>query len=127
MEGSSLLCSARRRDGQLCQATAGPDGKCFAHSPALRAKAQEARRQGGLNRSRSARLAKLLPQRLMPVFDTLEVALGQVYRGELLPQRAQAMASLAGCLVKLLTSGELEQRVRQLEERQASANGSRPK
>jgi hypothetical protein len=63
----------------------------------------------------------------MAVYDTLELALGQVYRREIDPRVATAMASLAGAMVRVLTSGELEQRVRLLEERQAQAstNGRR--
>jgi len=37
------------------------------------------------------------------------------------------MASLAGALVRVLTAGELEERVRHLEQRQGeSSNGRRP-
>lgn len=116
------LCSATRRDGQPCQAVATRDGLCMAHSPALREKAKEARRAGGHNSARAKRLGKLIPPRLVALYDTLELALGQVYRGEIDPRVATAMASLAGAMVKVLTSGELEQRVRLLEERQAQAS-----
>jgi len=121
------LCTARRRDGEPCRAVGTRDGLCMAHSPALREKAQEARKAGGHNSARAKRLGRLVPPRLMAVYDTLELALGQVYRGEIDPRVATAMASLAGAMVKVLTSGELEQRVRLLEERQAqaSANGRR--
>ena len=51
----------------------------------------------------------------------LEAALGEVYRGELDPRQAQAMASLAGAVVRVITAGELEERLRALEARQ---NGS---
>jgi len=116
-------CSATRRDGWPCKATAGPDGKCFGHSEGLREKAQAARRRGGQNRATSARLAKMLPQRLMPIYDLLEQVLGELHKGTVTPQVGGAMAAVAGQMVKLLTSGELEQRVRQLEERQAATNG----
>ncbi|MDP2858887.1 MAG: hypothetical protein Q8P50_13050 [Bacillota bacterium] len=97
----------------------------MAHDPALREKAQEARRAGGYNSARAARLGKLVPPRLMAVYDTLELALGQVYRGEIDPRVATAMASLAGAMVRVLTSGELEARVRALEERQPPATNGR--
>jgi hypothetical protein len=52
----------------------------------------------------------------MPLFDTLEAALGETHDGSLDPPRAQAMASLARAMVSVLVSGELEQRVRLLEQ-----------
>lgn len=116
------LCGATRSDGAPCQAVATRSGMCMAHDPALREKAQEARRAGGHNSARARRLGKLVPPRLMAVYDTLELALGQVYKGEIDPRVATAMASLAGAMVKVLTSGELEQRVRLLEERQAQVS-----
>jgi hypothetical protein len=97
----------------------------MAHSPTLREKAQSARRAGGYNSARAARLGKLVPPRLMSVYDRLEEALRQVHQGELEPRIAQAMAALAGALVKVLTSGELESRVRALEERQPGNNSRR--
>jgi hypothetical protein len=51
------------------------------------------------------------------VFDRLEEALGQLHAGDLDPKRAQAMAALASAMVRALTAGELEDRVRQLEQR----------
>ncbi|MGD0205287.1 MAG: hypothetical protein ABSB57_02435 [Dehalococcoidia bacterium] len=102
-------------------------GLCLAHDPGLETKRQQARRRGGQNKARIARLAKLIPPRLMGVYDILEEALGEVHRGELTPQQATAMAALAGAMVRVLMSGEVEQRVRALEEWQASSNGSRPK
>ena len=68
-----------------------------------------------------------MPPRLVPVWDLLEAALGQVHRGELDARQAQAMASLAGAMVRVLTAGEVEERVRRLEEREkASQDGKWP-
>ena len=111
-----VLCKARRIDGQPCCARAIIDGYCFSHSPELAAKAREARSLGGLNKARIVRLGKLLPPRLIPVFDTLESALYEVHSGDLEPKAASAMAALASAMVKVLTSGELEERLRKLEE-----------
>ena len=122
-EGSRLLCVGQKRDGTPCRARATSDGLCMVHSPALREKAQEARRQGGLNKARIARLGKLVPPRLMSVYDHLDEALGQVHRGELTPQQATAMAALAGAMVRVLTSGELEERLRRLEARGEGGGG----
>jgi hypothetical protein len=119
------LCGATRSDGQPCQAVATRSGLCMAHDPALADKRQEARRRGGQASARAARLGKLVPPRLMSVYDRLEEALGQVHDGQLDPRIAQAMSSLASAMVKVLTSGELEARVRALEERQPNNNGKR--
>lgn len=110
-------CTATRKDGKPCQARATKSGLCLAHDPGLEEKRQEARRQGGLNKARVARLGRLCPPRLVAVYDHLEEALGQVHKGELDPRAATAMAALAGAMVRVLTSGEIEERLRRLEAR----------
>ena len=59
----------------------------------------------------------IFPARLQPMVSLLEDALGEVHRGELDPRAASAMASLAGALVRTITAGELEERLRALEDR----------
>ena len=112
-ETASILqrCPAVRKDGAQCTARPGPSGYCIGHD----AGAQAARRKGGRGKSRAERAGKLLPARLRPVADVLEAALGEVYRGELDPRQAQAMSSLAGAIVRDITAGELEDRLRTLE------------
>jgi len=56
---------------------------------------------------------------MQPVVTILEKALDEVHRGELDPRAASAMASLAGALVRTITAGELEERLRALEDRGA--------
>lgn len=107
------LCPAVRRDGQPCRARPGTDEFCIGHTPS----AAEARRKGGLATSKAARASKLMPSRLRPVAALLENALEEVYSGSLEPRKATAMASIAGALVRVMTSGELEERVRALEGR----------
>ena len=104
-------CVATRKDGQPCTASAGPDGRCVGH----RRGAQDARRKGGRNSARAARLDRLVPPRLLSVYDALEEALGEVHDGALDPRVATAMASLAGAMVRVLTAGEVEERLRRLE------------
>jgi len=108
-------CVSTRRDGAPCTAQAGASGYCIGHDPG----AQDARRKGGHAKSRAERAAKLLPARLQPMVSLLEDALGEVHRGELDPRAASAMASLAGALVRAMTAGELEERLRALEDRGA--------
>jgi len=95
----------------MAQAVAS--GYCIGHDPG----AMEARRRGGHPKNRAERTAKPLPARLQPKVSLLEDALGGVHRGELDPQAASAMASLAGALVRAMTAGELEERLRALEDR----------
>ena len=106
-------CVSTRQDGAPCTAQAGTSGYCIGHDPG----AVEARRKGGHGKSRAERAAKLLPARLQPMVSLLEDALGEVHRGELDPRAASAMASLAGALVRTITAGELEERLRVLEDR----------
>ena len=96
-------------------------GYCIGHDPG----AQDARRKGGHAKSRAERAAKLLPAPLQPMVSLLEDALGEVHRGELDPRAASAMASLAGALVRAITAGELEERLRALEARGARATGGK--
>ena len=106
-------CVSDRRDGTPCTAQAGASGYCIGHDPG----ALDARRKGGHATSRAERAGKLLPARLQPMVSLLEDALGEVHRGELDPRAASAMASLAGALVRTITAGELEERLRALEDR----------
>jgi hypothetical protein len=114
-------CGAIRNDGSPCNARPLEDGLCLSHSPAHALRLAEARRKGGVNRSRSARLRRLAPPALVDVYERLERALVEVHEGELDPRQATAMATLASAMVRVLTAGELEQRVRDLEARARSA------
>jgi hypothetical protein len=53
----------------------------------------------------------------------LEKALGEVHDGTLAPQKASAMAALAGALVRLTEAGELVLRLDALEERLQGGKG----
>ena len=110
-------CKSLTRNGEPCRGYALEDGYCFSHSPALERKRLEARAKGGKNSARTARLRGLVPPRLMSVYDKLETALVEVHSGELESKQATAMAALSRAMVAVLTSGELEERVRGLESR----------
>ncbi len=114
-------CQGHRKDGSPCRGQALPSGSyCFAHAPELADKRREVRKRGGANSARRARLLTLMPPRLMSVYNRLEEALSQVHDGSLDARQAQAMASLAGVMVRVLTAGEVEERIRRLEDRLAS-------
>ncbi|MBX6722656.1 MAG: hypothetical protein IRY92_05375 [Dactylosporangium sp.] len=109
-------CAATRKDGQPCQAPALPDDRyCWAHSELVATERDEARRRGGRNRAALVRLRQATPARLRPVFNRLEQALEKVEDGTLTPAQAQAMAALARAMVAVLETGELEERLRELE------------
>lgn len=111
-------CKAPTKGGQRCQGRPHPSGYCVAHDPALQQKREEARVNGGTNSSRVARLEKLMPRRLRPVYDRLETALQDVHEGRLDVSRAKAMASVAGAMVRVLQAGELEELTRKIRELQ---------
>ena len=62
-----------------------------------------------------AEIRGLVSLRRIPVFNMLEQAFTEVYTGQLEPKRATAMAALARSMVAVLTSGDLEERLRNLE------------
>jgi len=112
----ATTCKATRRDGSRCMGPPnGSNGYCWIHDPANQAKAAAARSAGGRARSTSRRTEKLMPARLRPVLDTLLAALEKVENERLTPQQASAMASLAGAIIKVYTSGTLEERLQALE------------
>lgn len=110
-------CEGTRRDGKPCAAQALPsDPYCWAHSEKLKAEREAARSEGGKHSAKAARLQKLMPPRLVPIFETLETALTEVHDGKITPPVAQAMGRLATALVAVLAAGEQEERLRRIEE-----------
>jgi len=112
-------CTATTTSGAPCRGTAraGTD-KCMAHDPALAQARQEGAATGGRKSSKAERARRVLPA----VFERLEAALGEVHRGELPPPRAQAMAALAGALVRLCEAGETILRLDAIEQRLQGSN-----
>jgi hypothetical protein len=111
-------CSAITKSGQACKAPAVNDSRyCFAHSPDLTSRRNAARKRGGANSSKSVRLQKLVPPRMIPVLGLLQRSLLETYRGELKPNQATAIAALSRALVSVFESGEMEERLRILEEK----------
>jgi len=121
---NNRLCRSPARDGSPCKARALQDGYCFSHSPALAVKRTAARSKGGSNSAKSVRLRALVPPRLIPVFDKLEAALDEVYGGKLEAKQGTAMAAIARAMVAVLTSGELEERVRDIESKLEGKSGT---
>ena len=115
-QANTSKCSGNRLDGAGCQAPPlRGESWCWTHHPERTSDRAEARSRGGRNKARVVRLGRLMPPRLLSVFDRLEEALQEVQDGTLDPKRANAMAAVAGAMVRVLLAGEVEERVRQLE------------
>lgn len=106
-----VRCRAIRRDNQPCKGTAIANGLCFAHQP----QAEEWRVKGGQASSNAARSMKAMPERLRPVAELLSVSMVRTFAGTLKPQQATAIAALASAYVRVIQTGELEERLRALE------------
>jgi hypothetical protein len=119
-----VTCKAIKADGTRCKGPPRADGLCWAHSPELRAKAIDAKRQGGRARSNAARAKKQMSVDLQTIVKMVESSMAGVYKGTLTPPQGQALASLAGAWVRLHEHGELEARLRDLEAR-AGTGGKR--
>ena len=111
-------CTATRKDGQPCRvpAVAGTE-RCFAHSEQTAALRREARRRGGRNSARTVRAARLVPSTLRPVLALLLDTLDDVHGGKLPAAQANAVATVAGAVVKVYQAGLLEERISALEQR----------
>jgi hypothetical protein len=121
-----MLCTAIRANGEPCAARARP-GKvlCFAHDPELQARAEQARRTGGQNRSNLNRASARMPRDMKSLGERILAAFDRVETGELDPARAHAMARLVAAFVQLHQVGELEGRLDALEQAATGHKGWR--
>ncbi len=115
-----MTCTATKRDGTDCRSMALDSGLCWAHDPAVRDRADAARRKGGENRSTLIRASRMMPRDMKDLADRILAAFEEVHHGTLIPERAHAMARLAAVYVQLHDAGETETRIAALE---AAANG----
>lgn len=114
--GNASQCTATCANGQRC--TRRPVrglAQCFTHAPELAAERHAAAQRGGRNRARVIRLQRLVPPRLVDVYDQLEAGLARLLAGELDPRVALAAATLADAMVKLLAEGSVEEQLKALE------------
>jgi len=111
-----MTCTATKRDGTSCWSMALDSGLCWAHDPAVRDRADEARRKGGANRSTLIRASRRMPRDMTELAKRILEAFTSVESGELAPDKAHAMARLAAVYVQLHSVGELEGRLDALEQ-----------
>jgi hypothetical protein len=121
LASESKRCGATSKNGQQCRALALAGSPfCFSHAPERAQERAEARKRGGFNSSTAARLQRLIPARLISIYDVLEASLLEVHDGKLEPARATAMAAISRAMVTILTAGELEERLRAVEQKTAT-------
>jgi len=124
-QGNTTHCNGQRRDGQPCQSQVlDAAGFCFMHSPANTDRLHDVHVNAGYARSKTSRASKLLPATLRPVLDRLLAALAKVEDGSITTQQATALASLAGAVVRVYTSGTLEERLQALEAAQQNGKSA---
>ncbi len=117
---NSQHCPAVTRDGAACRGKQTSSGFCIAHDP----RANEWRARGGANHSNANRAIRLLPQRLAPLVSALEQVFAELRAssGEKRTAReAAALATIAVAICKVFSAGEFEERLRDIEHRQAEA------
>lgn len=113
-------CTATAKSGKPCTAQPWKGGLCIWHHPDAADKRRENSRKGGQSRSAINRLKRGLPMEALTVKD-LQGVLGAVIRdllgGEIDPSVANSAANVARAFASLASVGELEERLRRLEEK----------
>ena len=128
VNGKPTTCKATTTAGSPCSAQpVRPSGWCYWHDPAIATERAEARRRGGEHRSNRRRAAKAVPPAMSTddLLATLSEAIRRVEAGELEPGVVNAMANLARAMNAIRESSEIEQRIRDLEQRAGLANDRR--
>jgi len=114
-------CEANAKSGARCSALAVPgDTRCAWHTelPEWVAKRQQWSAEGGRKRSNAERARKSLPDEALTPAQlacVLSKALGDVLRGTLEPNRANAVSALARTLTSIAEAVEFETRLTALE------------
>ena len=120
-------CTGRKADGSRCKAFAGKAGTCYWHDERVSdAQKAKTRTLAGRSSAKWRRAQRLMPPRLRPVFDDLMQAMEDLKAGRMFAKEATALASLATASVRVLEAGEIEERLRSLEESSADADDTPP-
>lgn len=116
-------CRAKTQSGKPCRANAGESGYCWAHDPALGSKRAAAHREGGLKR----RVAVKVSGEAVSIADAGDVlkltnkVILDSWELENSAARSRVLLAAGETAIKALQIGELEERVKRLEE--LSAHG----
>jgi len=109
-------CTGTRADGAPCGSTVVlASGLCFIHDPGRAVERSAASAKGGRGKSRIARVEKLVPATLRPVLTLLLQVLEEARDGRIAPAQANAVATVAGAIVKVYGSATVEQQIAALE------------
>ena len=110
-------CTTIKANGERCRGVSIEGSPhCFAHAPEMRDRKIAGNAKGGRHKSSMVRLERMMPARLAPVYERLEEVLDQLHKGKLDPRIAMAMSSVTRTMVALVQAGELEERLREVEE-----------
>ncbi len=115
-------CQFSKRNGKRCNANAqAAIGLCVFHDPDRAIAGQEARRAGGLTRTRrDAVLPSETPDHELgnprDVARLLAQSINHLRRGQLEPRIANAVGYLAGIMLRALEQGSFEERITNIEE-----------
>jgi len=126
----SRTCSFRKESGDICGAPPLLEGEfCFWHSPEHAQEVAEARRLGGLRRRKERAVAGAYDfdglESVGQIRRLIEVAVLDTLALENSVARSRTLAYLAQVSVNLLEKGEMEERLRALEELVKSPPGRR--
>ena len=120
-----VKCTAVTAGGRPCQASAGPDGKCFWHSDKWRAQRTTAQQKGGLHRRRAGAAVTV---ELKTAADVLALVAGEIgaVLGTLEPgaERARAVGSLCAIALRAVEQSEIEERLSRIEATLAAQGGA---
>lgn len=111
-----MKCKARTKSGEHCSANAGESGFCWAHDPALASKRAKAHREGG--RHRIPKVSGEAVQ-IADVGDCLQLVnktILDTWQLENSPGRSRVLLQAASTAISVLQIGELEDRVKRLEQ-----------
>lgn len=119
-EEGRLNCKAKTQGGKQCQAKARTGrAYCFTHDPASARDRAAAHRKGG-QRTRTEHGAAELPRQVNTIEQArgiLEYTLAEIGNHENSLARARVLIALFDSFIKALEIGELEQRIKALEDR----------
>jgi len=113
-------CEFIKDSGERCKASPVAGSKyCFFHDPDKSEEQKTARQKGGYAR-RAPRLPKNIPdfeiKGAEEVIHLLSMTINQVRRGDLDPKVANAVGYLSGIILKANEQGEIEKRLKHIEE-----------
>lgn len=130
MEEHSRRCCHQPKNGVQCKANAQTGSPyCFFHDPALDEERAEARKAGGIARTRKVTLPTDLPVKPLRTAGDVAALLGetinQVRRGEIDLRISNAIGYLSGILLSAIEKGSFEARVAAIEAAVASSPPSK--